>query len=316
MSVSSVPEKVRLLLWGKAAGRCEYDGCNVPLWQDSVTKAEFNTAYVAHIIADSPDGPRGDKVLSDLLNADLSNLMLMCDEHHRLIDRHDVEGHPVERLREMKLRHETRIELLSGIGTERQSHVLLYGANIGAHSSHLSLKDAAEAMVPEHYPAEARPIELSLLNSSATDLDAKYWDLERDHLRRMVAKLVSPRLAQRELRHISIFALAPQPLLMLLGYLLSDIPTADAYQRHREPPGWKWKDETDVEAFTLYEPDQFSGPPALVLSLSATITDSRVHAVLGPDALDLEDRRRGTSKRCSENEGSGEFLSNLGSPNP
>ena len=94
MSVTSVPEKVRTRLWGKAAGRCQYEGCNKPLWIDELTKFEFNQSYVAHIIADKPGGPRGDTELSELLKADISNLMLMCDTHHRLIDKEDIAGHP------------------------------------------------------------------------------------------------------------------------------------------------------------------------------------------------------------------------------
>src|SRR5260221_13969749 len=67
MSVSYIPETVKLRLWGKTAGCCQYEGCNDQLWVDSLTKAEFNTAYIAHIIADSPDGPRGDPILSPQL---------------------------------------------------------------------------------------------------------------------------------------------------------------------------------------------------------------------------------------------------------
>src|SRR5262249_51160237 len=80
--------------------------------------------------------------------------------------------------------------------------------------------------------------------------------------------------------HLSIFALAPQPLLMLLGFLLSDIPAAEVYQLHREPPDWKWQDDEPGFHFVVEEPECVSGPPALVLSLSATITDARVNAVL------------------------------------
>ena len=94
MSITSVPEAVKLRLWGRAGGRCEYDGCNDRLWLDSLTKFEFNAAYVAHIIADSPGGPRGDSVLSDKLKADISNLMLICDKHHRLVDNAEVASHP------------------------------------------------------------------------------------------------------------------------------------------------------------------------------------------------------------------------------
>ena len=111
MSKTKIPESVKIRLWGKAAGRCQYEGCNKPLWIDSLKKFEFNSAYIAHIVADSPGGPRGDKLLSKKLATDISNLMLMCDEHHRLVDNIDIKGHPVGLLDQMKKKHENRIEV-------------------------------------------------------------------------------------------------------------------------------------------------------------------------------------------------------------
>jgi hypothetical protein len=280
MSVSSVPEKVRLRLWGKAGGRCEYDGCNERLWLDSLTQVEFNTAYIAHIIADSPDGPRGDKVLSPKLKADLSNLMLLCDRHHRLIDKEQVKEHTVERLLETKRRHEDRMELLGSLVPDKQSHVILYGANIGEQSPTLSLRNAAQAMLPEWYPSESRAIEIGLQNSSVIDRTPEFWNIEQLHLQTVVSQRVRPRVAQGDIHHFSIFAFAPQPLLIFLGALLSDIPAAEVYQRHREPPGWAWQEGGEYQGYLLEEPKEFEGPPALVLSLSATIVNDRILKVL------------------------------------
>jgi hypothetical protein len=52
----------------------------------------------------------------------------------------------------------------------------------------------------------------------------------------------------------------------------------------REPQGWKWADETRDINFIVNRPPQASGAPALVLSLSATITPDRVRKVLGAEA--------------------------------
>lgn len=284
MSLSNIPEKIRLLLWGKAAGRCEYAGCNRPLWLDSLTKCEFNTAYIAHIVADSPDGPRGDPVLSSQLAQEISNLMLMCDEHHRLIDKGDVAAHPADRLKIMKTNHENRIEILTAIALDKRSHVLLYGANIGSQSSPLSFAAAARAMVPDYYPADPHPIELGLQNSSFEDTTAQFWDIESEHLRNMITHQVRPRLRSAEISHLSIFALAPQPLLILLGSLLSDIPAAEVFQLHREPQTWKWQDDPKEFGFAVDEPSQIDGEPALVFALSATVTADRVQGALGRNA--------------------------------
>jgi hypothetical protein len=283
MSVSYIPEKVKIRLWGKAAGRCQYDGCNKPLWLDSLTKAEFNTAYIAHIIADKPGGPRGDIDLSEKLKADISNLMLMCDEHHRLIDREDVKGHPVERLREMKYKHENRIELLTSLMENKRSYILLYGANVGRHNAAVSWKKATHAMLPSWYPAEKPAIELSLKNSSFQDHEENYWLIEQENLRRKFNQFVTPILAAGHMEHFSIFALAPQPLLIELGRLLSDIPAAEVYQLHREEPNWIWQKHPEGFGYILHEADTRKKTVALNLSLSATINNSRITSLLGSD---------------------------------
>lgn len=210
MSVSHIKDWVKFCLWGQASGRCEYEGCNRPLYRDDVTQAEFNSAYIAHIVADRPGGPRGDATLSEQLKGELSNLMLLCDEHHRLVDRVDVEGHPVERLREMKRRHEDRVEIAADVDEAMRSHVLLYGARIGEHHAPLSYEEAARALLPHQYPASRQPIWLGLGNSSFEDREADYWELEAEHLRRNFKAHVVPRIASDEIKRLSVFALAPR----------------------------------------------------------------------------------------------------------
>jgi hypothetical protein len=284
MSVSAIPEWVKLCLWGLAGGRCQYEGCNHSLYRDDVTKAQFNSAYIAHIIADKEKGPRGHPILSAKLAKDISNLMLLCDPHHRLVDKVDVAGHPVERLQEMKRKQEARIELVTGIGADLYSHVLLYGANIGEHASHLSFRKAADAMVPTRYPAEGRAFEIGFNRSAFNDSEPRFWSMEVDQLRRQFNAYVKPGLEAKEVVHLSVFAFAPIPLLIELGRLLSDIPAAEVYQLRREPPDWKWRREPSEFAYKVYAS---KGPPrktvALVLSLSADIVHDRVTTVLGEE---------------------------------
>lgn len=283
MSVTSIPEHVRYRLWGLAAGRCQYRGCNEPLWMDGLTQAEFNIAYVAHIVADSPNGPRGDPVRSKLLAAELSNLMLMCDKHHRLIDKAEVEQHPESLLRQMKVEHEDRVVRVGGITHNRRSELLIYNANIGAHSLIPSYADCASAILPERYPARDRATIFGLTNSRTRDSDPDFWSVEATQLRRSFNEDLKP-ILRHESTHLSVFALGPQPLLMLLGYLLGDLVPATIYQRHREPPTWNWLNKADTESIIPVPAKQTSGPPALVLALSGTIADDRVHRVLGANA--------------------------------
>lgn len=272
------------VLWGKSAGRCQF--CNLPLWKSPFTQERVKHAERAHIYSFSEDGPRGnDGVADDDLNS-LPNLMLVCHPCHKKFDqRKDGGRYSVDLLRQIKEAHEKRVELVTGIVSNIHSHILLYGANIGDHASPLQFNDAASALFPELLPAIDQPIELSLLNSAATERDHTYWSLESSHLRRLFERRVRERIGTQTdpVSQLSVFAIAPQPLLILLGCLLGDIVPARVYQRRREPATWTWSSSVETLDLQVRQPTRHEGAPALVLGLSATITDDRIVRVLGPD---------------------------------
>lgn len=276
---------VTAMLWGRAGGRCEFAGCNDPLWRSPVTQEAVNIAQRAHIYSFSSDGPRGNAgVAADALNA-IDNLLLVCPTCHLKIDQAPDGGrYTVSVLREMKARHEQRIEVVTGIAPDHRSHVVLYGANIGDHSSPRLMTDAATAMFPSRYPASAAPISLGTWDSPTNDRNEEFWRTEAASLRNHFERRVRDPLARGEIEHLSVFALAPQPLLVLLGTFLGDITPANVFQRHREPPSWSWPAAEITPDFLLNEPATTHGPPALVLALSATITRDRIENVLGPTA--------------------------------
>lgn len=279
-----IPEITQRMLWAKAAGRCEFAGCNTLLGKSSVTQEKVNKSQMAHIYSFSNEGPRGNTGTSDEMINDSDNLMLVCHQCHQKMDKEKDGGrYTVELLRAWKKSHERRIEIVTAIDSERHSHILLYGAGIGQHNSPLSYKSAAEAVFPDRYPADDKPIEIPSLNSWHTDRDEAFWRLENEHLFKMFKRRVRERLNDGEVKHLSVFALAPQPLLIRLGSLLTDIPEVDVFQRHREPQTWKWQTQQDNLEFIVEEPLEILGPPALVLSLSANVSDDRIKAVIGED---------------------------------
>ena len=81
----NVPFHTKLKLFGRAAGRCEFSGCNKPIWRNELTLTEGNFGEVAHIIAASEDGPRGNEKSADL-QIEFDNLMLVCQRCHKEID--------------------------------------------------------------------------------------------------------------------------------------------------------------------------------------------------------------------------------------
>jgi len=277
----TIPKKTVIELWTLFGGRCGYEGCNKALWQDDLTLAKMNKAYIAHIYGVEPGSARYDSVQSPLLAKDISNLMLMCDEHHRLIDHEGKDDHPVPRLQAMKHAHEERIKLLTSISPDKKSYIIFYEANIGQQSPMVNWDKAAIAMVPNRYPAEKPPIELGVWNSSFRDHEDIYWETEREQLNRKFNEAIKPRL--QDMPHISIFAFAPQPLLIELGRLFSDIPAAEIYQLHREPPDWVWQDHPERFEYNITGPETKSDIVALNLSLSATIDNNRITDIIGTD---------------------------------
>lgn len=279
----SVKTSVQNLLWGRAAGRCQFSGHNRPLWKSSVTQETVNVAEKAHIYAFSPGGARfTDEISDDEINR-LENLVLVCHECHEKIDaRADGGRYRASLLQKWKREHENRVERVTGIAPGKQSHIVLYGANIGEYNTPLSYSRAAEAMFPDRYPAEDAAIELGTINSSFVDRDEDFWRAEAEGLRRKFKTSVAEALALRRIEHVSIFALAPQPLLILLGTLLPDLVESEVYQRHREPePSWSWPHDVPYQSFeTVRRPN--GGAPALVLALSGTVTLDRICDVLGP----------------------------------
>lgn len=234
-------------LWARAAGRCEFNGCNRPLFKSPITQERVNISETAHIYSFSERGPRGWNLLRltpDKIN-DISNLMLVCHDCHKTIDQ-DLAGsrYSADLLREWKEEHERRIALVTGIAPHRKSHVVLYGANIGEASSPLSPEAAIAALPPNKwFPADERPISLSML-WHGEDHEANFWETEVDNLRTNFDRYLRPLISSSASCHLSVFAFAPMPLLTQLGALLTDRTQVEVYQLHREPYlTWEWLEE-------------------------------------------------------------------------
>ena len=280
-----VQRPVERELWGRAAGRCEFPDCNRLLYKSPVTQERINLAEKAHIYSFSEHGPRGwgPLVTNKKGLNDVSNLMLVCHDCHRKIDQ-DVDGsrYKASLLIRWKRQHEARVRIVTGISPTRKSHVILYSGKIGQENSLLQPASAIAAMFPEWFPAEERPVTLSM-RSEHEDTEELFWQSEAAHLRTAFERHVVPRINEANPNHFSVFAFANQPLLILLGVLLTDKVPAELYQLHREPAGWRWQAEPEVFSFRTVAPQQRHGTPALVISLSARINRERITAILGPE---------------------------------
>lgn len=284
MAKTRIPEKTQRALWARAGGRCQYRGCNRDLIGELLSGHEDKMfGFVAHIVADAPGGARGDPVLSPNLARDIGNLMLICADHHRLIDDEAPDDHPVDMLLDMKAEHENRLRLAGSIIPDRASHVIRFGANIGHNEALLSTKEIHASMAPDHYPASFQTIDLELIGSTLADHEPSYWVLQQMNLQRQFNDKVRGRIERQDIRHVSVFGLAPQPLLIELGRQIGDILPAAVHQRFREPSTWQWQLDQPRIHFEVRRASAGPNNVALVLALSATVQDERITSVLGAD---------------------------------
>ncbi len=277
-----IPSNVKMELWAKAGGRCEFLGCNKPLWRDGLTFDQLNESNIAHIIAYSPNGPRGDEVLSEASATDISNLMLTCPVHHKLIDtKKYVDKYTLECLQEMKKSHEDRIEAGTSILPENKTTVIKYSAKIGSRAINLNEKVIISALFPKAYP-DGDCIDLGLKNNAWDDSDPDYWDQEQKNLEAQFCKKIKPNIDNGSINHVSIFGFAPQPLLILLGNLISDRCPANIFQLNRENSNWVWRKDNDDINYKIIEPVIISESniPVLNISLSGVIPESRIKKVI------------------------------------
>ncbi len=277
-----VPINVRTELWGRAAGRCQFNGCNKILYRSSVTQEQGNFSEEAHIYAFSEHGPRGhDKTQAsnDYLNQ-VDNLLLVCKGCHYNIDKNKGKGYSVELLQKWKKEHEDRVAIVTGIEPNKRSHVIFYEGKIGEHTTKIHQEEARIAMFPNRYPVPDSQISLSMI-SSLEDNTMAFWETESEHLQAAFQQKVSSLIERTPDVHFSLFALAPMPLLIQLGTLLTDKINVDVYQLFREPRGWEWQEFLEGFEFMVKTPASFDGQPSLIISLSDIIPHERAKSVVG-----------------------------------
>jgi hypothetical protein len=135
--------------------------------------------------------------------------MLLCARHHKLIDVEAVADYPEPVLLAMKAEHEARIATVTGIDEDRASHVVRFAASIGDNEALVSTQAIFAAMPPDHHPASGQTLDLEMVGSAFRDDEPAYWTLQRENLRRQFGAKIKGRVERQEIRHLSVFALAP-----------------------------------------------------------------------------------------------------------
>lgn len=109
MPRSKVPDREWKIVLARSGGFCAFPSCGKQLTEVGSGKSE--TAFlgdVAHIVADSRQGPRGDDEMSDADRDKHPNLVLLCPTCHDRVDK-QPRTFSIPVLRKIKEDHEARI---------------------------------------------------------------------------------------------------------------------------------------------------------------------------------------------------------------
>jgi len=262
-----------LIVFVRAAARCEFRGCNKSLLEHEISKRPGNFSQKAHIVAFSEDGPRGQDGKRPLNIDDLDNLSLLCGGCHKEIDDNPLYYTRAD-LEAMFDEHRNRIETVLNTAPENQSHIIMMTAPIGKFQVAIPRGDTFTAMRPRN-PATGNVTKIDLTNFRGADEDADFMAASRTLIDQKLSEALAEEGPANQAGHMSVFAFGPIPLLMYLGARLGDKVAVDLFQRHRDTEDWIWKDEVDFEPVKYgYELTHDKGPDApigILLSLSGKI---------------------------------------------
>lgn len=278
-----IADPKKLILMGLCGGKCEFRGCEKSIVQDILTGEKSNFSNYAHIVASSANGPRGDRVLSSKLSNDENNIMVLCRDHHKEIDDFP-EKYTVNILKDMKREHEEYIKDLMNITKESSVIGVKYTVNISNRVTKINDEDIRKCAFRQNKYCKGEIINLS--DSKADERNnSKFYEFERDNIKNNFFQSIKPLLKKEKVYKFFLCAIAPQPLLIYLGMLFSDITDVEVQQLQREPIqewylGNERNDEFDVK---LNIPEKKYSKVALNISITADISEQRIRDVLGKE---------------------------------
>lgn len=241
-----ISDKTAQKVWADAGARCMFHGCSkdlseVPLWTKSA-----RVGYLAHIVASDPAGPRGSQADSHRLADSPNNIMLMCDEHHRLIDSFAPQHFTTDVLNEMRQLHrETVRSYLDSLAFPHTKAVTLH-ANLANVPTYFHDSELIEAIVATRRAMLPGVIHYIRRKSQRDDrhLPGFWHQYLREHenqIRQLVSGFDSSSSSDTE--NLAVFPLHHTPTLVLAGRVMGEAQAIQVFQYDKPRRSWAWSPE-------------------------------------------------------------------------
>ena len=227
-------------VWADAGGCCMYTGCGEDLSVVPLYNQGARIAYLAHIIASDPEGPRGTAEDSHRLSNSRENVMLMCDAHHRLIDAISPSAYSAVRLQEMRREHTSKVRRYREAMKFTEAQVMTLFADLGNVATHFPDSEFLEVLLAEQlsmHPHIKRNLEYRKRDGrTSPDFWGNYLhEMELD-VGTMVREMRSPTSADV----LAVFPLHHTPTLVLAGRITGEARRVQVFQPSRQRKSWHW----------------------------------------------------------------------------
>lgn len=277
-----------LTLIASCAGRCEI--CNTFLFRNGFTFDDVYLGEFAHIEPFSPGGPRGTDNGSQENIDNIENIMLLCRDCHTTIDR--LPGkYTKEHLCELKKKFEDKIARQTEPTWDKHRKIVIFTAPIAGECVKISLEEARVALFASDQFQMGNAIKLDIPHTY-NEKDSNFWNISRDSIDRFIIDEFKPRTEDGD--KIAIFAFAPQPLLVYLGWKIGDKYNYEVFQRYiNAPNAWSWPTNTkdpdnpiQIEYPSINLKEVAKGKRFIALSFGISFDiRQRVKSQLPPDAI-------------------------------
>ncbi len=269
-TVRAYKDQTLKLLWGRAAGRCAAPWCRVSLIAD---ETDYDPAVpigeIAHVEASADGGPRANAALSREERDAYENLILLCAHCHTRFDRQD-KSNTVDFIRQLKQDHEAWVKASlpeRGRSTRGWRAILLRGDHP------IDPATFEEAITPDHIDGAVTEVRVAGIGEIGAD-----W-------REMIDRGLRDALDVDDLFEcrFAVFPLAPVTACLYLGYILTNRPSVQLFQFHRDERTWVWPRIPAVrEGLSVTTVQRREDPTdvAFLFELSAIIDHQRVRSLL------------------------------------
>jgi len=227
-------------VWADAGGCCMFRGCGQDLSVVPLYNVGARVAYLAHIIASDPEGPRGTIEDSHRLSDNAENIMLMCDAHHRLIDALAPNAYTTTHLREMRSAHALKVKRYREAMKFTEAQVMTLFADLGNVATHYPDSEFLEALLAEQlsmHPDVRRHLGYRKRDGRTSP---DFWGNYLHEMELPIGQMVREMSSQPSADVLAVFPVHHIPTLVLAGRITGEARRVQVFQPSRKRKSWLW----------------------------------------------------------------------------